>query len=152
MILQTYFMLMNNFCSSLNINKLQKRVGRGLNPYHLFMKKDALLKKQIWQLTNRTVSDIFFTLLLTQHMSIIFLPPGIYNMIQIKSIVTKQVDFKTSLSARPHALKHWLCSLLRTYERSTCRKSRVKERFWAPGWREDAYLRRVGTSLLKTLA
>ena len=46
-ILQTYFMLMNNFCSSLNINKLQKRVGRGLNPYHLFMKKDALLKKQM---------------------------------------------------------------------------------------------------------
>ena len=37
-----------------------------------------------------------------------FSPPGIYNMIQIKSIAAKQVDFKTLLFAQSLCdLMHW---------------------------------------------
>ena len=109
---------MNNFCSSLNINKLQKRIGRGLNPYHLFMKKDALSKKQIMTIYQYWNSEwyIFHAAPDTAYVYHFF-PPGIYNMIQIKSIATKQVDFKTlSFAQSLRDLMHWSTDFDHFYE------------------------------------
>jgi len=64
-------------------------------------------------------------LLPTQHMSIIFSPREF--IIWFKSIQAKQVDLETSsLTQLLHDLMHWslLRSLLTTYERSTCDKSK----------------------------
>ena len=58
-----------------------------------------------------------------QCMSIIFFPAWVYNIIQIHSgKISWPSDFVAhSVAALPHALKAHVCTLLRTYERSTCR-------------------------------
>ena len=95
--------------------------------YYFFLVGYALSKIQSltsWQLTNRTVNDISRR---SRH-SIYQSPfsPREF-IIWFKFIQAKKVDLETSSLARSLSdLMHWssLCSLLRTYERSTCRKSK----------------------------
>ena len=76
-----------------------------------------------WLLTNRTVTDISRRSRHSKSQSFFFAREFIT---WFKSIQAKQVDLESSSLARSlRDLMHWssLCSLLRSYERSTCSKS-----------------------------